>query len=66
MKKRNTILVLIVTIICCLAMALVDGVLRPGYAIKSAIKLCMNTFTCKSQTKIYFCHMDSYKISQII
>jgi len=41
MKKRNTILVLIVTIICCLAMALVDGVLRPGYAIKSAIKIAL-------------------------
>ena len=41
MKKRSTILVLIVTIICCLAMALVDGVLRPGYAIKSAIKIAL-------------------------
>ena len=41
MKKRSTILVLIVTIICSLAMALVDGVLRPGYAIKSAIKIAL-------------------------
>ena len=41
MKKRSTILVLIVTIICCLAMALVDGVLRPGYAVKSAIKIAL-------------------------
>ena len=41
MKKRSTILILIVTIICCLAMALVDGVLRPGYAIKSAIKIAL-------------------------
>ena len=41
MKKRSTILVLIVTIICCLAMALVDGVLRPGYAIKSTIKIAL-------------------------
>ena len=41
MKKRSTILVLSVTVICCLAMALVDGVLRPGYAVKSAIKVAM-------------------------
>ena len=41
MKKRSTILVLIVTVICCLAMALVDGVLRPGYAVKSAIKIAL-------------------------
>ena len=41
MKKRSTILVLIVTIICCLAMALVDGVLRPGDAVKSAIKIAL-------------------------
>ena len=41
MKKRSTILVLIVTIICCLAMAMVDGVLRPGYATKSAIKIAL-------------------------
>ena len=41
MKKRSTILVLIVTIICCLAMALVDGVIRPGYAVKSAIKIAL-------------------------
>ena len=41
MKKRNTIIVFIVTVICCLAMALVDGVLRPGYAVKSAIKIAL-------------------------
>ncbi len=41
MKKRSTILVLIVTVICCLAMALVDGVIRPGYAVKSAIKIAL-------------------------
>ena len=41
MKKRSIILVITVTVICCLAMALVDGVLRPGYAVKSAIKLAM-------------------------
>ena len=41
MKKRSTIIVLIVMIICCLAMALVDGVIRPGYAVKSAIKIAL-------------------------
>ena len=41
MKKRTTILILTVTVICCLAMALVDGVLRPGYAVKSAIKIAL-------------------------
>ena len=41
MKKRSTIIVLIVTVICCLAMALVDGVIRPGYAVKSAIKIAL-------------------------
>ena len=40
-RNRSTILVLSVTILCCLAMALVDGVLRPGYAVKSAIKVSL-------------------------
>ena len=41
MKKRSTRIVLIVTVICCLAMALIDGVIRPGYAVKSAIKIAL-------------------------
>ena len=41
MKKRIIILIFAVTIICCVAMALVDGVLRPGYAVKSVIKVAM-------------------------
>ena len=41
MKKRSVSLIFAVTIICCVAMALVDGVLRPGYAVKSAIKVAM-------------------------
>ncbi len=41
MKKRSVILIFVVTIICCAAMALVDGVLHPGYAVKSAIKVAM-------------------------
>lgn len=30
-----------VTVLCCLIMALVDGVIRPGYAVKSAIKIAV-------------------------
>ncbi len=41
MKKRSIILILVVTILCCLTMALVDGVLRPEYAVKSAIKAAL-------------------------
>ncbi|MBE6955327.1 MAG: CPBP family intramembrane metalloprotease [Ruminococcaceae bacterium] len=40
-RNHSTILVLAVTILCCLVMAWVDGVLRPGYAVKSAIKAAM-------------------------
>lgn len=41
MKRRGMSLVLSVTILCCLIMALVDGFLRPGYAVKSAIKIAV-------------------------
>ena len=41
MKKRSIILVLSVAVLCCVAMALVDGILRPGYAVKSAIKIAL-------------------------
>ena len=41
MKKRSTVIIVSVTAICCLVMALVDGVLRPGYALKSVIKILM-------------------------
>ena len=41
MKKRSVILILAVTVLCCTAMALVDGVLRPGYVVKSAIKIAL-------------------------
>ena len=41
MKKRTTILILTLTVISCLVMTLVDGVLRPGYAVKSAIKIAL-------------------------
>lgn len=41
MKKRSVWLVLAVTVLCCLVMALVDGVFRPSYGVKSAIKVAM-------------------------
>jgi len=41
MKKRSSIVVLSVTVLCCLAMALVDGVWQPGYAVKSAVKMAL-------------------------
>jgi len=41
MKKRSIFLILAVTLVCCLTMALVDGVLRPQYAVKSAIKAAL-------------------------
>ena len=41
MKKRSILLVCLVTVVCCLAMALVDSVFRPAYAVKSAIKAAL-------------------------
>lgn len=41
MKTKSIPLILIATVLCCIGMALVDGVLRPGYAIKSAIKVAL-------------------------
>lgn len=40
-QKRSTVLVITVAVLCCLVMALVDGVIRPGYAPKSVIKIAM-------------------------
>lgn len=41
MKKRSIGVVLCIGLICCAAMAWVDGVLQPGYAAKSFIKLML-------------------------
>ena len=41
MKKRSIILLSSVTLLCCLLMAVVDGILQPGYAVKSAIKVAL-------------------------
>lgn len=37
--KRRTLWVMAAAVLCCGIMALVDGVIRPGYAPKSAIKI---------------------------
>ena len=39
--KRSFWSVIAAAVLCCAAMALVDGVLRPGYAVKSAIKITL-------------------------
>lgn len=41
MKRKSIFSIVAVTAVCCAAMALVDGVWRPGYALKSAIKLTL-------------------------
>ena len=41
MKKRTALTVLAVGIFCCTVMALVDGVIQPGYAVKSCIKAAL-------------------------
>lgn len=41
MKNKSTMLILAVTVICCSVMALVDGVICPGYMVKSAIKIAL-------------------------
>lgn len=41
MKKRSVLWVITIAAICCAAMAFVDGVLQPGYVIKSAIKIAL-------------------------
>lgn len=41
MGKKQFWTVLLIALFCCAAMALVDGVLRPGYALKSAIKIAL-------------------------
>jgi len=41
MKKNQLLWILMTALLCCGAMALVDGVLRPAYAVKSAIKILL-------------------------
>ena len=39
--KKSTLAVILTAVLCCGMMALVDGVLMPGYAVKSIIKLVL-------------------------
>ena len=41
MKNNSVIRTVIAAALCCGVMALVDGILKPGYAVKSAIKVCL-------------------------
>ena len=41
MSKRRTVIIVLITLICCLAMAVVEVVIQPGYAGKSAIKMAL-------------------------
>lgn len=64
MKRRSLFLILTVTVFCCGAMALIDGVWMPGYVVKSALKavvfllfplLCArvsSVITCRSLFRI--------------
>ena len=44
MKRKNIVLTMAVALLGCTVMAIVDGVIRPDYALKSAIKILM--FLC--------------------
>ena len=39
MSKRKTLLIILITLVCCAVMTVVDGYIRPAYAVKSAIKI---------------------------
>lgn len=39
--KKDTVYICIATAVCCLAMAAVDGILQPGYVVKSGIKILL-------------------------
>lgn len=39
MKKRSTAFVLLISLVCCVVMAFVDGIWQPGYVLKSAVKI---------------------------
>lgn len=40
-NKKRTFAIMIITAIACIIMAIVDGVIQPDYAIKSAVKLVL-------------------------
>lgn len=39
--KKGTLFICIATAVCCFTMAAVDGILQPGYAVKSGIKIVL-------------------------
>lgn len=39
--KRSALLIILTTLLCCVCMALVDGVWQPPYALKSGVKLLL-------------------------
>ena len=39
--KKTHLTVILAAIFCCAVMSLIDGVIRPGYAVKSAIKIAL-------------------------
>ncbi len=41
MKKKTVLGIIAVTLLSCVVMALVDGVIQPGYVLKSAIKIAL-------------------------
>ncbi len=41
MNRKSAFRLILAAALCCGMMALVDGILRPGYAVKSAIKICI-------------------------
>lgn len=41
MLKKDKLLIPLSVLLCCAVMAVVDGVIRPHYFVKSAIKLCL-------------------------
>lgn len=41
MKKKQTAVILLVTALCCGIMLVVDGIWRPGYFVKSLVKICL-------------------------
>ena len=41
MNKRNSWLLVCAAFVCCGIMAVVDGIIQPGYAVKSAIKISL-------------------------
>ena len=39
--KKTSIAIVVTAVISCGIMALIDGVIQPGYAVKSAVKLAL-------------------------